>query len=157
MRRRRLDDSHQIWLAFGKDFAGQLLYDCAAYDGATGTFEHDLKLLDGDCKQHGRGRGGLSVKRFSSRALSLEKGWPTLFQRLKGATSKRVFRRIAQTIIDIAQPGRDVSDYSVLRATMAWGSYNWAVFLDSCELFLTDDHVAIDQVYGWTFLQAYSF
>ena len=154
--RHRFDDLHQIWLGFGKDVAGQLLYDCAAHYGATGNFERDLKLLYVDCKEHYRGRGGLSVKCFSSRTLSLEKGWPTLFQRLKGARSKRIFLWIAPKIIDIVQSGRDVSDYSVLRATMTWGLYNWVLFLDSCEMFLTDAQAAIAQMYGWTFLRAYS-
>eukprot|EP00969_Alexandrium_andersonii_P287771 12722282-Alexandrium_andersonii.AAC.1 len=132
-----------VYLGFGKDVGGQILFDLAGGMRAganAASLNPELKRLGIECKQWHNERGiYVGHFRWSTSTISWtsHNDCPTLETKMKGAVCKRVLLWLLWKAQDCVDRGADTSSYAVKRACMAWHLARFIKRLDGCSLFLS--------------------
>lgn len=131
--RHRDDMLHMVWLGFGKDVAGQLLFEIATQYGLADKLDDNLAALRREMIIWFKARGvPCGVRRFRKSTVSVSDNldFPTLESKMKAANSKLVFIWTTWKAVDIVNSGKDESEHAKLRASTAWSiSESYSIML----------------------------
>ena len=154
--RQRDDLLHLVWLGFAKDVSGQLLYDFAI--ARPGDMTNNLQALYREMRAWFRDRGvPCNVRPWGKTTISWSSSndYPTLEGNIKASASKLIFLWASWKAVQIVETGENTSDYSRMRATMAWNLSRFVAILDAEPLFLSDDAAFAACHHGHAFLICY--
>jgi hypothetical protein len=155
---RNTDDLlHMIWLGFGKDVIGQLLFDLAILHP---SLEEGLIVLSQECRSWYRARKiPFSMKPWNLNTISVKsmsRDYPTFESKQKGANTKLVFLWLSAKCVELVNSGTDMSGYARLRAEMCWCLSNVLHLFDRAGHFLTRDAAREAHKDGNRFLVIYT-
>ena len=97
----REDLLHNAYLGWGKDVAGQIIFDLAYQYGNGADMNDNLSTLRAECAAYFKSVGlRVSLKRWSTTTISWSSwnDYPTLETRMKGAVSKHVLLWACQLV-----------------------------------------------------------
>ena len=159
--RNRDDLVHMLYLGFGKDIAGQILYDMALMLvslGVAPSFDEGLMYLWGQCilwaRQHGY---HMMLKVFTASTISWSKqaDYPTLQETMKAKTAEVVLRFCLEYAVDVVERGVDTSTYSKTRGSMAALMLGFLHTIDHGGILLSHSEGEQAMSYGIHFLRVY--